>query len=201
MNDITLSRACEVVEIPSGSRASAARWGPWCESANHSATVIPLRSAEGQMYRVEDKDADALGLADKQGSSAAKQGRFSEEAVWDELRTVFDPEIPVNIVDLGLIYSCVITPLPEDRQPDRNQDDLNGAGMRNGRRASGGGGAQAFAIAGGEGSERRGGLRSALGAKPHVRGRQAAAWPGLGFQPEPYAADLEAGKVSYLRNK
>ncbi len=38
---------------------------------------------------------------------------FSEEAVWAELRTVFDPEIPVNIADLGLIYSCVITPLQE----------------------------------------------------------------------------------------
>jgi metal-sulfur cluster biosynthetic enzyme len=36
---------------------------------------------------------------------------FSADAAWAELRTVFDPELPVNIVDLGLIYSCVITPL------------------------------------------------------------------------------------------
>lgn len=113
MNDITLSRACEVVEIPSGSRALLAM-GTVVRISQSLGDSYTVRSAEGQMYRVEDKDADALGLADKQGSSAAKQGRFSEEAVWGELRTIFDPEIPVNIADLGLIYSCVITPLQED---------------------------------------------------------------------------------------
>jgi metal-sulfur cluster biosynthetic enzyme len=41
----------------------------------------------------------------------AEQGMNLEEAVWGELRSVFDPEIPVNIVDLGLIYACRITPL------------------------------------------------------------------------------------------
>jgi metal-sulfur cluster biosynthetic enzyme len=44
---------------------------------------------------------------------AAQPAALSEEAVWRELRTVFDPEIPVNIADLGLIYSCVITPLAD----------------------------------------------------------------------------------------
>lgn len=38
---------------------------------------------------------------------------FDEEMVWDQMRTCFDPEIPVNIVDLGLIYDCHIDPLPE----------------------------------------------------------------------------------------
>ena len=47
---------------------------------------------------------------------AAQPGTSDEEAVWAELRSVFDPEIPVNIVDLGLIYSCVITPLPDRQQ-------------------------------------------------------------------------------------
>ena len=41
----------------------------------------------------------------------AGQGTAIEEAVWGELRSIFDPEIPVNIVDLGLIYSCAITAL------------------------------------------------------------------------------------------
>jgi metal-sulfur cluster biosynthetic enzyme len=40
-----------------------------------------------------------------------REGTFSDQLVWDQLKTVYDPEIPVNIVDLGLVYSCVITPL------------------------------------------------------------------------------------------
>jgi probable FeS assembly SUF system protein SufT len=70
---------------------------------------------------VDGRDADALGLAGShdavgrptltQAAGAEQPETCSEEAVWGELRTVFDPEIPVNIVDLGLIYSCVFKPL------------------------------------------------------------------------------------------
>lgn len=109
---IQLSRACEVVEIPSGSRALLAM-GTVVRISQSLGDSYTVTSAQGKMYRIDGKDADALGLAVKQGSSAAEQGRFSEEAVWGELRSIFDPEIPVNIADLGLIYSCVITPLEE----------------------------------------------------------------------------------------
>jgi metal-sulfur cluster biosynthetic enzyme len=40
-----------------------------------------------------------------------QEDSFSDQMVWDQLKTVYDPEIPVNIVDLGLVYSCVITSL------------------------------------------------------------------------------------------
>ena len=43
----------------------------------------------------------------------SRKGNFSEQMVWDQLKTVYDPEIPVNIVDLGLVYSCVIAPLEQ----------------------------------------------------------------------------------------
>jgi len=59
----------------------------------------------GQLMRIDAKDADALGFAQ---SPLETPTEFSEQLVWDELKTVYDPEIPVNIVDLGLIYSCEI---------------------------------------------------------------------------------------------
>jgi probable FeS assembly SUF system protein SufT len=69
----------------------------------------------GYMYRIDAKDADALGLSNEVPiqTPPAQEGAFSEQMVWDQLKTVYDPEIPVNIVDLGLVYSCVIAPLPE----------------------------------------------------------------------------------------
>jgi probable FeS assembly SUF system protein SufT len=69
----------------------------------------------GYMYRVEAKDTDALGLSNAAMAQepAVREGPFSEQMVWDQLKTVYDPEIPVNIVDLGLVYSCVIVPMEQ----------------------------------------------------------------------------------------
>jgi probable FeS assembly SUF system protein SufT len=77
-----------------------------------------VTSAHG-MFRVDVKDADALGLtppaaaASTEGAPTGQEAAFSERMVWDQLKTVFDPEIPVNIADLGLIYSCVTAPLDQ----------------------------------------------------------------------------------------
>lgn len=107
----TLSRACEVLEIPSGIRHLLPE-GTVVRISQALGDSITVSTAQG-MFRIEGKDADALGLPVSQKNSAAPQESFSEEAIWAELRTVFDPEIPVNIVDLGLIYSCAITPLQD----------------------------------------------------------------------------------------
>jgi len=66
----------------------------------------------GRMYRLNAEDADALGLSVKttEQASASTQGELNEKMIWDQLKTVYDPEIPVNIADLGLVYSCVIGP-------------------------------------------------------------------------------------------
>ncbi len=104
---ITLSRDCEVIEIPSGMRntLSAGTSVRIMQTLGGSYTVTG--GPYGAMYRIDAHDADALGLAVPE-ASAAGQRTFSEQLVWDELKTVFDPEIPVNIVDLGLVYGCNI---------------------------------------------------------------------------------------------
>src|SRR5204862_2189728 len=62
------------------------------------------------LARVAEKDLDALGLEKPQPQqtqeSAPTDGEVSEEDVWNQLRQCYDPEIPVNIVDLGLVYDC-----------------------------------------------------------------------------------------------
>jgi len=61
------------------------------------------------MFRIDGADADALGLAPPKGGVPILQGPLTEEMVSKALKTVYDPELPVNVVDLGLIYSAEIT--------------------------------------------------------------------------------------------
>jgi probable FeS assembly SUF system protein SufT len=109
---ITLSRDCDALEIPSGApiKLPAGIGARVMQFAGSSYTVT---SAHG-MFRIDAKDADALGLTPPNASEpAALQDTrsFSEELVWEQLKTVYDPEIPVNIADLGLIYVCTALPV------------------------------------------------------------------------------------------
>jgi probable FeS assembly SUF system protein SufT len=69
--------------------------------------------APGGLFRIAAADADALGLDSPTGSALSATGDqpVDDKAVWDALRTCFDPEIPVNIVDLGLVYDMHLTKL------------------------------------------------------------------------------------------
>ncbi len=62
------------------------------------------------MVRVEGKDGEAIGQKAIEPIKI-KEGATVEEQVWEHLKTVFDPEIPINVVELGLIYECKISPL------------------------------------------------------------------------------------------
>jgi len=79
-------------------------------------------SVNGNLARIEGKDADALGLdgektaevADSTSSdSKPANGPVNEDEVWNVLKTCYDPEIPVNIVDLGLVYDCHVVDTDE----------------------------------------------------------------------------------------
>lgn len=118
---ITLGRDCAVVLIPSG-RPATFRQGDRVMLVQTLGTSITVQSDQGYLARIGPLDADALGLDIPQGDqrqvdemlgdqTPAGQGPFDLEAVIDRLRTVFDPEIPVNVVDLGLVYVCEATPL------------------------------------------------------------------------------------------
>lgn len=105
---IELKRACDAIEIPSGVH----RLLPALSRVRISqflGTGYTVVSDMGCMFRIDGKDADALGQAPPAAlQNAPADAAFNEQMVWDQLKTVYDPEIPVNIVDLGLIYSCEI---------------------------------------------------------------------------------------------
>jgi probable FeS assembly SUF system protein SufT len=108
-NVIALSRDCEATEVPYGG-VQVLPAGTKVRIMQSLGGAYTVTTEQGSMMRIEANNADALGLAPESKEAQAAPSQFSEKLVWDQLKTVYDPEIPVNIVDLGLLYSCQITP-------------------------------------------------------------------------------------------
>jgi probable FeS assembly SUF system protein SufT len=112
---VTLSRTLEAILIPDGIAITLEENSlvTITQSLGDTFTVMTDR---GYLARIAGKDADALGLkppeAFKKTKPPEEGGDTLENRVWDVMRTVYDPEIPVNIVELGLIYACSLKPLP-----------------------------------------------------------------------------------------
>ena len=106
--EFTLNRDCEAIQIPSGQRTTipTGTQGVITQSLGGSYTVATYQG----LARVAEKDLEALGLEKPQAKQTQKtactDGEVSDEDVWNQLKQCYDPEIPVNIVDLGLVYDC-----------------------------------------------------------------------------------------------
>jgi probable FeS assembly SUF system protein SufT len=104
----TLSRDVEVAAIPYGDRLSLTA-GTTVYVTQALGGSYTAMTDHGYLVRIEGADADAIGEEPTKPMSAEEMaGRSLEEVAWDQLKTVFDPEIPVNIVDLGLVYKCEV---------------------------------------------------------------------------------------------
>lgn len=104
--EIKLLRDCDAVQIPSGHPIvlPAGMEVVVTQSLGGTYTV----ATPGGLARIDLKDSDALGLDAAKASEKIKAEGTLQDAVWGQLKTVFDPEIPVNVVDLGLIYDCAV---------------------------------------------------------------------------------------------
>ncbi len=112
-DEVELTRDCEVVQIPHGIPVTLPKGTQAIITQALGDTYTLQVPRMGGLFRLADRDADAIGKEGKgpAASPAAEAGSVTEEMVWDELKNVYDPEIPVNIVDLGLVYDMRIEPL------------------------------------------------------------------------------------------
>jgi len=125
-DQVTFARDCEITQIPSGQRVTIPTGTTATVTQTLGGHVTMEISALGIMAQLAGKDLDALlkdgspvVIAEPAATPAihAKKptGPASEKDVWDALKTSYDPEIPVNIVDLGLVYDVRLLPLSSGR--------------------------------------------------------------------------------------
>ena len=118
MERVELTREVEAIQVPGGHTVTLEKgWDVVItQSLGGSYTVqVP---AYGGLFRIAGRDADALGKEPEAEPATATGGGDLEQQVWGVLRTCFDPEIPVNIVDLGLVYDMRIGPEGDGRRVD-----------------------------------------------------------------------------------
>lgn len=114
---VTINREVDAIEIPSGKQIKLFE-GTEVTITQALGGTFTVVTHQGAMSSISGKNADALGKKVEKISTITKDGKpkDAEEMVWDQLKTCYDPEIPHNIVDLGLIYKCEITDLENEQK-------------------------------------------------------------------------------------
>lgn len=112
---VELSRDCWVTLIPSGRQAILTA-GEQVAVVQQLGTSFTVQINRGPLVRIDGSDADALGLEPPTAATVGDTNAdLDAEQVLQVLKTVYDPEIPVNVVDLGLVYRCDVTPMDDGR--------------------------------------------------------------------------------------
>src|SRR6476659_594578 len=113
---VKFERDCAAVLVPQGESVNlpAGSVGYITQSLGGSFTVF----VEGNLFRIAGEDADAIGkpLPEPLLLPEGAGDEDVEKLVWQQLRTCFDPEIPINVVELGLVYGCVLERLDDGRR-------------------------------------------------------------------------------------
>ena len=111
--EVTFSRNAEAIMIPSGERVLVPQ-GAQATITQSLGGAFTLITDRGLMVRIAGGEVEAIGKTPQEVAQTAAEAELTkekiEELVWDQLKTCFDPEIPVNIVDLGLVYLCDLQP-------------------------------------------------------------------------------------------
>ncbi len=111
----TLLRDCAAVSVPWG-KPETLEEGSYALITQRLGGSITVMSG-GNLYRIDERNADALGLEPRLVESPVpddggeRSAESIESAAWAQLATCFDPEIPIDIVNLGLVYACTAEPL------------------------------------------------------------------------------------------
>ena len=117
MESKQLTRDVEAVQVPGGHTVTLEKGWDVVVTQSLGGSYTVQVPAYGGLFRIAGRDADALGLEPAEHPTTAPAGDL-EQQVWDVLKTCYDPEIPVNIVDLGLVYDMRITPEGDGQRVD-----------------------------------------------------------------------------------
>jgi probable FeS assembly SUF system protein SufT len=124
----SLSRDLEVAVIPYGDRITLTA-GTTVFVTQALGGSYTAMTDHGYLVRVDGKDADAIGEEPVQPmTDEDRKGRTTQELAWEQLKTCYDPEIPVNIVDLGLVYKCDVEPADGDGEKVKVEFTLTAPG-------------------------------------------------------------------------